>query len=174
MGKNRLNDILGGDDHDRLRDAWNSTQAASDFDPVPPGTYKLRLLKLEPFTSRQKGTPGVRWHLEVTGGQFAGRRVFHEPWLTAAALPMSKRDLGKIGITSLDQVDNPVPQGILVSAKVVLRKDDDGNERNRVVRLEFIGREAPDAYAPKDEAAVDDLDDEDDSIGGNAGEGVSQ
>jgi len=175
MSKN-FNDILGDDDRDRLRRAWESTKAADDFDPVPPGTYTLRLCKLEPFTSRQKGTPGLRWHLEVTEGTYAGRRVYHECWMTQAALPMSMRDLGKIGIKSFDQLDRPVPPGILVKAKVVLRKDDSGDERNRVVRIEFAGTEKPDPYAEPDEAVVENpfADDEDDSIGGNGGKGVSQ
>ena len=65
---------------------------------------------------------------------------------------MAKRDLGKLGITSLDQLERPIPEGIIVVAKVALRKNDDQTEFNRVSRLDLVGIESPEPepFAPTD------------------------
>jgi hypothetical protein len=51
---------------------------------------------------------------------------------------MTKRDLAKLGVTSLDMLDRPLPVGIVCDVKVVLRVDDDGVERNRVVSFDVV------------------------------------
>ena len=54
-------------------------------------------------------------------------------------MPLAKRDLGKLGIRDVDQLENPLRPGIRVEAKVALRKDDDGNEYNRLRSFRVIG-----------------------------------
>ncbi len=68
-------------------------------------------------------------------------------------MAMTKRDLGKLGVTSIDQLEQPLPQGIRVKAKLALRRDDDGTEYNRVRSFEVLGIDEPekDPFAPKDE-----------------------
>ena len=85
-------------------------------------------------------------------GDFAGRRVWHDIWISEAALPMAKRDLAKLQITSPEQMESPLPEGIVVSAKVALRRGDDGGDYNRVTRFEVVAFEPPkpDAFAPPD------------------------
>jgi hypothetical protein len=51
---------------------------------------------------------------------------------------MSKRDLAKLGVTSLDMLDRPLPAGFVCDVKVALRVDDDGVERNRVVSFSVV------------------------------------
>jgi hypothetical protein len=51
---------------------------------------------------------------------------------------MSKQRLSKLGVDDLAVLDNPLPQGIVCSVKVVLREDDDGTERNRVVSFDVV------------------------------------
>ncbi|NLX12453.1 MAG: hypothetical protein GXY44_02215 [Phycisphaerales bacterium] len=63
---------------------------------------------------------------------------------------MTKRDLGKLGIHSLAQLEKPLPQGIRAQANVVLRRDDDGTEYNRVRSFKVIGVDE-DPYAPVDD-----------------------
>jgi hypothetical protein len=155
--RRRLTDILrgsgsGGDD---FHSAWDSTQAADDFGPLPPGTYLLRILSGELFNARLKGTPGYKLQFEVAEGEYEGRYLWHDVWLTPAALPMAKRDLAKIGICREEQLEEPIPRGILVHAKVVIRRDDDGTERNRIVRLDPAGVEAGDSFEPSAEAGTD-------------------
>jgi hypothetical protein len=155
MPRKRLTDILRGSGGDDFRITWDSTQAADDFGPLPPGTYLLRVLNGELFNARQKGTPGYKLQLEVAEGEFEGRYLWHDLWLTAAALPMTKRDLAKIGITREQQLEEPVPQGILVRAKVAVRRDDDRTERNRIIRIDPAGVDPGDAFEPGKGAGTD-------------------
>jgi hypothetical protein len=155
--RKRLSDILrdsgsGGDD---FRSAWDSTQAADDFGPLPPGTYLVRVLSGELCNARQRATPGYKLTLEVAEGEYEGRLLWLDLWLTKAALPMTKRDLAKIGITTEEQLEVPVPPGILIQAKVALLRDDDGAERNRIVRLDPAGIEAGDSFEPGKDAGTD-------------------
>ncbi len=65
---------------------------------------------------------------------------------------MAKRDLGKLGVTALEQLERPLPPGIRCQVKLALRRDDDGNEYNRVKTFEVVGIDEPesDAFAPAD------------------------
>jgi hypothetical protein len=154
--RKKLSDILsngnGGDFHNN----WNSTQAADEFGPLPPGQYTARILSGELFNAKRNNTPGYKLALEVTEGDYEGRRLWLDFWLTPAALPMTKRDLAKIGLERPEQLEEPIQPGILLKVKVVLRRDDDGNESNKVVRFEFLGIEAGDAFEPKDDGEGDD------------------
>ncbi len=150
--RKKLSDILSlNSDRERLQSAWRETKAAAEFAPLPPGEYPFRILSGELFTSKSRGTPGYKLALEVTEGEFEGRRAWVDLWLTPAALPMSKRDLAKIGVTDLEQLEQPLPAGILLKGKLALRRDDDGNESNRLVRFECIGIEPGDAFEPKED-----------------------
>jgi hypothetical protein len=150
--RKKLTDILRGSDRDALAKSWADTQAAKDLEALPSGEYLCRILTSELFTSKQ-GTPGYKMTLEVVEGEHEGRRAWHDVWLTPAALPMAKRDLGKLGVTDLEQLERPLPAGILIRAKVTRRKNEDGTEFNRVVRFEPAGIEPGDAFEPEPEAA---------------------
>jgi hypothetical protein len=102
------------------------------------------------FTSKTKGTAGYKLSFRVLEGEHQGRQFWHDTWLTPAALPMAKRDLFKLGVTELKQLDNPLPPGIRCKCKVTLRRDDDGAEFNRIKRFEVIGIDPPevDPFAP--------------------------
>src|SRR5690348_12954625 len=150
--RKKLSDILRGSDRDALAKHWKDTEAAKDLAPLPPGEYLFRILAGELFTSKGQGTPGYKLSLEVAEGEHEGRRCWHDIWLTPAALPLAKRDLGKIGVSDLEQLEHPLPAGILIRAKVTRRKNEDGTEFNRVVRFETAGIEPGDAFEPETEA----------------------
>ncbi len=157
MERKKFSDILSqSGDRERLQKAWRETEGAAEFAPLPPVEYPFRILSGEPFTSKSRGTPGYKLALEVTEGEYEGRRAWVDFWLTPAALPMTKRDLAKIGITDLEQLEQPLPAGILLKGKLTLRRDDDGNESNRLVRFECIGVEPGDAFEPKGDGADQD------------------
>jgi len=80
---------------------------------------------------------------------------------------MAKRDLVKLGIDSPEKLEQPLPPGIRCKVRVALRKDDDGTERNRVVRFTVVGIDQPkvDAFAP-DNVPEDETRGEDASGGG--------
>jgi len=145
--RKRLSDILRGSDRDTLAKNWKETEAAKDLEPLPPGDYLFRILSGELFNAKS-GTAGFKLALEVVEGEHEGRRAWHDIWLTPTALPLAKRDLAKIGVTDLEQLERPLPAGILIRARIALRKNDQGVEHNRVVRFESAGIEQGDAFEP--------------------------
>lgn len=155
MARKSLSDILREGDRQNLSRAWGETQAAEDFAPLPPGEYVARIIGGELFTSKTKGTAGYKLCFRVLEGDHQGRQFWHDVWLTPAALPMAKRDLAKLGVTALEQLERPLPQGIRCKAKLVLRRDDDGTETNKVKRFDVVGIDPPDvdAFAPVDAPA---------------------
>lgn len=152
MNRPKLSDILHSDAKRRLEETWGSTQAAKEFAVVPRGEYLLRLADGRLATSRQRGTPSFKAIFEVVDGEHSGQRIWHDFYLTEAAIPGTKRDLAKLGITDLEQLDGPVPQGIIIRAKVSVRRNDKDEEVNviRSFQLEGIEEQKPDAFAPKE------------------------
>lgn len=155
--RRRLTDILANGQCGNLRDAWNRTEAAADFAPLPAGLYECHVHSVELFNART-GTPGVKIRFAVCEGEHAARALFHDCWLTPAALPQTKRDLAKLGISTLEQLESAVvPSGrIRCKVRVALRRDDDGTERNRVIRFDVLRVDEPerDPFAPTDDAAT--------------------
>jgi hypothetical protein len=150
--RRKLTDILHGTTRDDLARAWDQTEAAADLGPLPRGQYTALILSGEPTASR-RDTPGYKLTFQVSDGEFTGRRFWHDLWLTPAALPMTKRDLLKLGVQSLDQLDRPLPPGIRCRVRLTLQRDDDGTERNRVQSFDVIGIDPPDPFAPAGDAA---------------------
>jgi hypothetical protein len=150
--RKRLSDILPRADRKNLDRLWAETEAADDLGPLPAGTYSCRIADGVLFTAKS-GTPGFKLTFEVIDGDHAGRRIWHDVWLTPAAMSMAKRDLSKIGITHPDQLEEPLPRGILATVKLALRRDDDGTQRNRVQSFQVTGVEAtePEPFAPNDD-----------------------
>jgi hypothetical protein len=168
--RKKLSDILRGTDRDALSKTWENTEAAKDLEPLPAGEYVFRILAGELFTS-QRGTPGYKLSLEVAEGEHEGRRAWHEVYLTPAALPMAKRDLAKLGVSALEQLDRPLPQGILIRGRLALRTDG-GSPHNRLVRFEAAGVEPSDAYEPKEDGDGKDGDEPGESFPFGANEPV--
>ncbi len=150
--KKRTDLLQQGADRESLSRLWKTTTAADDFAPLPPGEYTFRILCGE-LTTSKRGTPGYKLTLEVTEGEYEGRRAWHDVWLTHAALPLAKRDLTKLGVTALEQLEQPLPSGILIRGKLVIHRDEDGGEVNRLKRFECIGVEPGDAFEPPEDDA---------------------
>jgi hypothetical protein len=148
--RKKLTDILRGSTRETIEKAWNETEAAGEMGPLPTGEYVARIIAGELVTSRTNATPGYRLTFRVLEGDYVGRRFWSEIWLTPAALPMAKRDLLKIGVQSLDQLEKPLPPGIRCKVKLALRKNEQGDEYNAVKSFEVVGIDAPevDPFAP--------------------------
>jgi hypothetical protein len=118
--------------------------------PLPAGEYICKILAGELESSRTNATPGYKLTFEVLEGPLTGRRFWHDCWLTPAALPQTKRDLAKIGVRSLEQLEHPLPRWIVCRCKLALRRDDDGNERNRLKSFDVLRIDRPDVdpFAP--------------------------
>jgi hypothetical protein len=122
-----------------------------DLKPLPSGEYRCSIASGE-LCNAKSGTPGYKLKLVVVQGDYVDRVVWHDIWLSEAALPMAKRDLGKLGVSSLDQLERPLPECIIVNAKVALRKNDDGTASNRDNRLDVVAIESPEPFAPSENA----------------------
>ncbi len=151
--RRKLLEILNGQ-KESLRSAWASTAAATDFAPLPAGRYIVRVASGE-LTTAKSGTPCFKLTFRVLEGEHAGRLIWHDLWLTPAALPMTKRDLGKLGVKSLEQLEAPLPPGIRCDVKLTLRKGDDGGEYTHVRSFDVLGIDKieDDVFAPVDDAA---------------------
>lgn len=144
-----LTDILaaGGYGGDKFFDG--TTQPAGDFEPLPPGWYVCHADKGE-LRNAVTGTPGYSLCFKVIEGEHTGRLCWHDLWLTPLAKPYTMRDLLKLGIDADPKLEQPVPPGIRCKVCVALRKDDNGNEVNKVRRFDVIGIDEVerDAFAP--------------------------
>lgn len=130
--KKKLSEIVK--DMAALKQQWGSTKPAPDTDkPIPAGLYVCELLDGSAFETRT-GTPGYKVTLKVREGEFAGRLVWHDFYLSEKALPYTLRALARIGITAPEQLDRPLPPGLVVKAKVVVSKRDDGPSATRSAR----------------------------------------
>lgn len=145
--RRKLSDILRGSDRKSLAETWNQTEAAGDFSPLPPGEYEAVIISGELFNAKS-GTAGYKLTFEIPCGGFKGRKLWHDMWLTPAALPITKRDLSKIGIAEIHQLERPLPQRFQCKVKVALRKNDSGDEYNQVRSFEVVGVEKADPFAP--------------------------
>ena len=153
MTRKSLSDILREGDRETLSRAWDEAKAADDYgEPIPAGEYVCHLVAANLFNAKTKGTPGVKLAFKVIEGEHTGRRVWHDCWLTGLALPQTKRDLLKLGIERLEQLDSPLPPGIRCAVRVAFRQDDHGNPFNRVKTFTVVDIDPPeqDAFAPLD------------------------
>jgi hypothetical protein len=149
MQRRSLSEILPKADRDRLAAAWDSTKPAEDLGLLPAAEYRCRIV--DGTLSRAKtGTPSYKLTFEIMDGDHVGRHIWHDIWLSEDAMAMAKRDLGRIGITNFNELDRPLPPGILATVKLAVRKGDDGIERNVVRDFRVIALEAaePNPFAP--------------------------
>lgn len=153
MGK--LTDILGSDGHDELTRVFNNVDAAPELGPIPLGDYIAHITRKEVTTSRVKQTPSVKLTFTIIEGDFANRCVWYDIWLTRNWMTYAKRDLAKIGINSLEEIDPPLSDLFRCSVRVVVHRDDDGNETNQVKKFDVVEVEEPEPepFAPGGESA---------------------
>ncbi len=154
MGQISLTNILRNGNRESLKKQWADTKAAADFAPLPAGEYVADVIdgKLD---ETRNGKPEYRLTFRVAEGEYVRRLFWLHVYLTPAALPMAKRDLGKIGVTDLDQLDQPLPAVFRCKVKLALRKDDNGNTDNRIRSFQVLEIVKPerDAFAPGDDAS---------------------
>ena len=150
----RLRDIVRGNAAD-FNKTWNETKASSGFDPLPPGVYRCLIADGRLFASKTKETPGFKITFEVIVGPFTGRKVWHDVWLSSKALSMAKGELAKLGITSPDQLEQPLPPGLIADVQVIQRTDDDNDNgivfnRVRSFKVVDLSGVPADDYRPAD------------------------
>jgi hypothetical protein len=143
--KKKLSDIVKN--MAELKQQWANTKPAADTSkPVPPAEYVCDLTDGTAFETKNL-TPGIKITLKVKEGEYAGRLVWHDFYLSTKALPFTMRAFEKIGITDLEQIDDGLPKGLVVKAKIVVKKRDDGSEFNEVRSWELVAVNAGGAAA---------------------------
>jgi hypothetical protein len=151
--RKKLSDILRGSTGSWIQGDWSKVRAAPERKPVPPAEYVCLIIDGRLDNARVRGTPDYKLTLEIAEGEFIGRHLWYDVWLTDRNRENAKRDLEKLGVQGPEQLETPLPPGIKVRAKVVNHREDSGDERNVVRWFEVIGVEqpAPDPYAPRDD-----------------------
>jgi hypothetical protein len=108
------------------------------------------------------GTESYNVTFMVIDGEYAGRKMWMDLWLTDRALAMTKRDAAKLQITRPEQLDAPPPSGIIAEVRVGLRDDGNGRQFNRVIGFTIVEEApAPGVFSP-DPDEEDDTPEEDD------------
>jgi hypothetical protein len=90
-------------------------EAAPDHEALANGVYEAEPTKIEIFHAKS-GTPGIKIHWRIVAGEFTGRRIWQDLWLSPAALPFTKRVLAELRMPS---PDSPIPDGIVCAVQVV-------------------------------------------------------
>jgi hypothetical protein len=154
MERKKLSDILaqanGGGNW--IDGNWGDTAPAPEFGPIPQGAYEGHLIDKFPFTAGT-GTPGIKLTFSVlTEGQFKGRKLWYDVWLTSAAKPQALRDFAKLGIHDKSQIDMPLPTDKRIRCRLVvgIHQSNTGEQYNVVKRFEPLGVDAieADPFAP--------------------------
>ena len=131
------------------RKMWDEVEAAQQYDALPSAVYEAEPTKKEMIASK-RGTPGLKLTWRIAAGEFQGRRVWQDVWLSPAALPMAKRVLTELGMSSPDA---PLPDGIVCAVQVVRQVNDNGTAYNEVRKVKHLRTEENPA-SPATAAAV--------------------
>jgi hypothetical protein len=121
-------------------DAFDTTDAAAEYTPIPPGTYTARILRGE-YCSTRAGADAYRLRFEVMDGPLAGKSVIRTWTFGPKALPYTKRDLAPLGLTTTAKLLSPFPESgreYVVRLVVLLQRGDDGIERNDVKKIDVL------------------------------------
>jgi hypothetical protein len=150
MEQKRLSDILTNSELEQFEQDWYSAEAAPGLKPIPPDIYKCRVVNGVPKKNARSGKPSYKLTLEVVEGEYTGRLLWHDIWMTKDAMPIAKRELAKLGVTHLEQLDRPLPPGIILTVSVSIWRSDKGREFNQIDRFDVVAIEPPtaDPFAP--------------------------
>lgn len=118
----------------------------STFEPLPEGDYTLRITETKETKTKERGLPMVNVTLEVVGGEYAKRKVFHNVVFIPKGDPgdgISKHWLKVIGQTNdgRTMVRPGTWVGALLSATLTIEKYE-GKARNKVTDTRSIEKKA--------------------------------
>lgn len=106
---------------------------------VPLGTYSGTLIDSRVVQTNRKGTVGVTLYWTVHGDGWS-ERVWKTLWLSPAALPRSKAELARLGVSSLEDLDRdpPVDPGVACRLEIANVRHSEGGVVRSVVRWEVL------------------------------------
>ena len=113
----------------------------TSFEALPKGMYPCVIAECEFTYSQSSGNPMWTLQLEVSEGEYAGRKLFNHLVFAGKGLGMTKQQLSRIKPELLENPFNPTDEeviagmlGTAVKAKVTVRKYE-GEDRNNVAGL---------------------------------------
>ena len=125
---------------DNLMVDFNNVEDVA-FEALPRGMYDCVIADCEFTYSQSSGNPMWSLQLEVSDGEYAGRKLYSHMVFAGAGLPITKRQLGRIASDLMEGPFNPEDDEIIsgmigkdVKAKVTVRKYE-GQDRNNVQDL---------------------------------------
>jgi hypothetical protein len=143
-----VEDILGSG-FAEFKKAYDEADAADSF-PIPAGRYEALVADGRLAKAQRNGTPSLKLTFEIQEPEeFRGRKIWHDIWLTTKAAYIAKKDLAKLGIGSLDRLQDPLPVGLIMSLNVSLETTDKGGEYNKVVSFKRSTEGNPDGRSPR-------------------------
>jgi hypothetical protein len=120
--------------------AFDNTEPAPEFTPIPPGVYVGRVVRGEYCTTRN-GSDGYRMKFQVTEGPHAGKTVIRTWTFTARSLPYARRDLAPFGLTTSAALLAPFPPAgkeCIVRLVVAIQTGNDGSQFNDIKKIDLI------------------------------------
>jgi len=141
-----------GGNPDDFQDALAAFDAAPPAaEPLPPGKYEVDVQHGKLARKGRKQTPCFECKMRVRDGEFAGRFLWRDFYLTENAVARSARELAALNIKTKDDLKRGCPVGLVGLAVVGLEVDEETGERRNVVhKLSALRVEAPaaDVFAP--------------------------
>ena len=153
MNWKNFSGIGGNGNRDDFGDAFDAFDNApiESTEPIPVGRYEVDVLRGE-LKRAKSGTPLYRLSLAVRDGEHVGRKLWRDYFFTPAAASISKRELARMEITTREQMQTPLPLGLIALAVVGIEQDElTGEQRNVVKNLTKLRIDPPaaDPFAPK-------------------------
>lgn len=129
---------------DSLMVDFSSTEDLGERELLPAAFYPCVISACEFKYSNSKGTPMWSLTLEVSDGEYAGRKLYSHLVMDGAGLPFTKRTLARIAPELLESAFNPEDEEVISSmlGKDVKAKVTVGNyegEKTNNVRDLFAG-----------------------------------
>lgn len=108
-----------------------------------PGTYTGTLVMSCIVRSVNTKNIGVALYWDIHYDTYIKRRVWRTLWLSQAALPYTKRELRRLGVRTLADLDNdpPVPLGAICRLVIAEVEDPGGCREHRIVRWQVLSDE---------------------------------
>lgn len=123
--------------------------APSAVETIPKGEYLAYWIKIK-VDQASTGTGRIVLTFKIIGGQYVGKFLWLDLYVTQKAAPFAKRELAKLDLHTSADWAKPVPHGIRCTLRVIVETDNDGKQRNKIADFKVVGVDAeqPDPFAP--------------------------
>ncbi len=114
MAKKQTAEAVDFSEGDSLMVDLNDVEDVT-FEALPRGIYPCVIAECEFSYSQAKGNPMWTLVLEVSDGEFTGRKLYSHLVFKGAGLPITKRQLQRIAPELFDSAFNPEDEAVIAS-----------------------------------------------------------